>query len=84
MSINFQNGFAQGLTVRGIPLLQAYPGKVFWVNNSTVLGKGDLQADSKAQTWANLPKEAKDAAKRFEKDIPGFTRDQFVSEYEWE
>jgi hypothetical protein len=41
-------------------------------------------SDSKAQTWANLPKEAKAAAKRFEKDIPGFTRDQFVSEYEWE
>lgn len=41
-------------------------------------------SDSKAQTWANLPKEAKEAAKRFEKDIPGFTRDQFVSEYEWE
>jgi len=37
MSIDFQNGFADGLTVRGIPLLQAYPGKVFWVNNSTVI-----------------------------------------------
>lgn len=26
-----------GVTVRGIPLQQAYPGKVFWVNNSSVV-----------------------------------------------
>ena len=40
--------------------------------------------DSQAKTWANLPKEAKDAAKRFEKDIPGYTRDEYVNTYEWE
>ena len=40
--------------------------------------------DSQAKTWANLPKEAKDAAKRFEKDIPGFKRDDYVNTYEWE
>lgn len=40
--------------------------------------------DSKAQTWANLPDEAKDAAKRFEKDIPGFDRKDYVANYEWE
>lgn len=37
---NFPNGFADGLNVRGVPLLNAYPGKVFWVNNSTVVGDG--------------------------------------------
>lgn len=37
---NFPNGFADGLSVRGVPLLNAYPGKVFWVNNSTVVGDG--------------------------------------------
>src|SRR5271169_1902051 len=31
---NFPNGFANGITVRGIPLLQAQPGQVFWLNNS--------------------------------------------------
>lgn len=37
---NFPQGFASGLSVRGMPLLQMQPGEVFWVNNSTVLNKG--------------------------------------------
>ena len=46
---------------------------------------GDKEVkDSKAHTWANLPKEAQVAAKRFETDIPGFTREDFVANYEWE
>lgn len=40
MSNNFQNGFVNSLTVRGIPLSQAYPGEVFYVSNSSVLAKG--------------------------------------------
>lgn len=34
---NFPQGFANGLSVRGMPLLQMQPGQVFFVNNSTVL-----------------------------------------------
>jgi hypothetical protein len=34
---NFPQGFAAGLSVRGMPLLQAQPGQIFWVNNSTIL-----------------------------------------------
>ncbi len=34
---NFPQGFANGMNVRGMPLLQMQPGNVFWVNNSTVL-----------------------------------------------
>jgi hypothetical protein len=34
---NFPQGFAAGLSVRGMPLLQAQPGQVFFVNNSTTL-----------------------------------------------
>ena len=37
---NFPNGFAAGLSVRGIPLLQAQPGNVFWVDNSPSIGQG--------------------------------------------
>ena len=37
---NYPQGFAAGLSVRGMPLLQAQPGQVFWVNNSTVLNPG--------------------------------------------
>jgi len=35
MISNYDQGFAQGLTVRGIPVVQAHPGKVFWVGNSS-------------------------------------------------
>ncbi len=47
MSFNYENGFANGLTVRGIPLSQAYTGRVFWVNSSTVIpdrGVGGVDA----------------------------------------
>jgi len=30
---NYPAGFANGITVRGMPLLSAYPGKVFWVDS---------------------------------------------------
>lgn len=39
---NFPNGFSNGVTIRGVPLLLAHPGKVFWVNNSTVLPSGGI------------------------------------------
>lgn len=39
---NYPAGFANGIAVRGVPLLSAYPGEVFWVNNSTALPKGGV------------------------------------------
>jgi len=35
MSSNFPNGFASGVTIRGLPLMQTHSGEVFWVNSST-------------------------------------------------
>lgn len=35
---NFPHGFAAGLSVRGIPLVQSHTGNVFWVGNSLLLG----------------------------------------------
>lgn len=32
---NYPNGFRDGITIRGIPLNVAHPGKVFWVGNAT-------------------------------------------------
>ena len=32
---NYPGGFAAGVMIRGVPLLQTHPGKVFWVDNST-------------------------------------------------
>ena len=31
---NFPNGFANGITIRGVPLLTAHPGNVFWVDST--------------------------------------------------
>jgi hypothetical protein len=32
---NYPNGFANGVTVRGMPLLNSYPGNVFWVHSAS-------------------------------------------------
>lgn len=34
---NFPGGFAQGITIRGMPVAVTHPGKVWWVYNGTVL-----------------------------------------------
>lgn len=39
---NFENGFSNGVAIRGVPINVAHPGKVFWVNNSTVLSPGGI------------------------------------------
>lgn len=39
---NYPSGFPNGITIRGVPLLQAQPGRVFWVNNSGVLAEGGV------------------------------------------
>jgi hypothetical protein len=40
MPTNYPNGFASGVTIRGLPLTIAHPGKVFWVYNGTALLPG--------------------------------------------
>jgi len=39
---NYPSGFADGVTIRGVPLTTAHPGEVFFVNNSSVLAKGGV------------------------------------------
>jgi len=31
---NYPNGFANGVSIRGVPLLSSYPGEVFWVSST--------------------------------------------------
>ncbi len=40
MPSNFPNGFASGVVIRGVPIVQTHPGKVFWVYNGTTLDQG--------------------------------------------
>lgn len=48
---NFPNGFAQGVTIRGVPLLSAYPGNVFWVHS----GRGSNgNAGTFERPWAGI------------------------------
>jgi len=39
---NYPNGFMNGLTVRGLPIVQTHPGRVIWVSNATTLQTGDI------------------------------------------
>jgi hypothetical protein len=36
---NFPQGFTNGLSIRGMPLLQIHPGQVFWVSNSPAVSR---------------------------------------------
>ncbi|MGZ5799281.1 MAG: hypothetical protein ACXWJZ_01450 [Burkholderiaceae bacterium] len=40
LTSNYPGGFANGVTIRGIPLTVTNPGKVFWVYNGTALQQG--------------------------------------------
>jgi hypothetical protein len=39
---NYPNGFLDGVTIQGVPLQMTNPGKVFWVNGSSVLAPGGV------------------------------------------
>jgi hypothetical protein len=39
---NYPNGFQNGITIRGVPIQVMHPGKVFFVNNSSVLAEGGI------------------------------------------
>lgn len=60
ISINdYPNGFARGLIVRNLPVQMSQPGKVWWLNNSSVQGYGALvgsntQNGSYAQPFSTL------------------------------
>lgn len=37
---NFPQGFANGISIRGLPLLQSHPGKVLWLSNASTMLSG--------------------------------------------
>jgi len=50
---------------------------------TTVVSDGETKPNKKKQTFGNLPASAKEACGRFIKDIPGFTKEEFLKNYEW-
>jgi len=55
MSSNYPNGFVNGVTIRGVPLQQAHPGEVFWVNNSGVALANTYGASDNNRGTFNAP-----------------------------
>lgn len=57
---SYPNGFQNGVTIRGIPINVAYPGRVFWLNNSSVisasngLGGSDINPGTYQKPFATL------------------------------
>jgi hypothetical protein len=52
MPSTYPSGFANGVNIRGVPIEVPHPGKVFWVNNSSVLPeKGIAGSDSNPGTY---------------------------------
>lgn len=56
---NFPNGFAYGLSLRGLPLFQSNPGQVFWVSNNanlipTTVGGADGNPGTFQRPFATL------------------------------
>lgn len=39
---NYPGGFGSGVTIQNVPISIPHPGKVFWVNNSSVLAQGGI------------------------------------------
>lgn len=52
LATSFPQGFANGVMLRGLPILQAQPGRVFYLSNSGVLGPGEVAgADTNRGTF---------------------------------
>jgi len=53
-------------------------------NANSVESGGTVTPPSGGQTFNDLPPDAKAAFKDFERDIPGYTKEQYLTDYEWE
>jgi hypothetical protein len=51
---------------------------------SGVESGGEKTIVSNTKSFDSLPKDAKAAYQQFKRDIPGFTKEQFVEQYDWE
>jgi len=58
-------------------------GKTKKTRASAVESGGETPPSKKKQTFGNLPNSAKEACSRFIKQIPGFTKEEFLKNYEW-
>jgi hypothetical protein len=52
---DFPNGFLNGVTIRGVPIVQSNPGQVFWVYNGTALLPGQRGGSNGNKGTFNSP-----------------------------
>lgn len=52
---NYPGGFANGLIVRGLPILQSQPGQVFWLSNSSNVQQGEVAGSDTNHGTFNRP-----------------------------
>lgn len=48
-------GFASGISIRGVPLIQTHPGEVFWVSNATTLLRNQKGGSNQNKGTFNAP-----------------------------
>jgi hypothetical protein len=51
---NFPDGFSNGVNIRGLPLLNAYAGNLFWVDSATGVGVDAGTSGTKKRPFASL------------------------------
>lgn len=52
---NFPSGFANGVLLRGVPILQAQPGNVFWLDNGAPIERGNVAGSDTNRGTYNRP-----------------------------
>jgi len=50
---------------------------------TVVVGDGEAPVKPGKQTFGNLPKDAQESCNQFIKDIPGYTKEQYLKDYQW-
>ena len=52
---DFPAGFLNGVTLRGVPIVQSHPGQVFWVYNGSALLQGQRGGSDSNRGTFNSP-----------------------------
>ena len=50
---------------------------------TAVVGDGEAPVKPGKQTFSNLPKDAQESCNQFIKEIPGYTKEQYLKDYQW-
>jgi len=50
---------------------------------TAVVGDGEAPVKPGKRTFNNLPKDAQESCKQFIKEIPGYTKEQYLKDYQW-